>query len=193
MAIPNDLELEVVKRMYHEAEEAGWAYLPDTERTTIYHRWADDPQIGERLSLFIKTSAARRLWFKDGPMKEFSRALNGSGKYASLVAVPAADVGTLTTRALGPGWEPDESTRQVKPLRVLVRKDEEAEWFAWGGAHALRHLVYAALRAEANGDPTPWTLCVVTSFVKPLPVEEKAEHLRIGQRSGLKITHVSGE
>ncbi len=36
------------------------------------------------------------------------------------------------------------------------------------------------------------TLCVVTSFVKPLPIEEKKEHLRIGERCGLRIEHVVG-
>ncbi|OEJ33094.1 hypothetical protein [Streptomyces subrutilus] len=193
MTIPYDLEMEVVGRIYKEAEEAGWHHLPGTERTPIYHRWADDPNIGERLSLFIKTSAARRLWFKDGPMKEYQRALSGAGKYASLVAVPATDVGTLVLRALGPGWEPDLDTQRVKPMRVLVRNGEESTWFTWGGAHALRHLVYAALRAQANGDATPWALCVVTSFVKPLPPEEREEHLRIGRRCNLTIKHVSGE
>ncbi|MFF2566723.1 hypothetical protein [Streptomyces sp. NPDC058084] len=190
--MPTDLEMEIVKLLYDEAEDVAWTYLPGAQHTDFYHRWADDPRIGGRMSLFFKTAQERRVWIKDGPMKEYARAIYGVGKYAPLVRNPGAAVSTLVHKALGPDWEPDLSTQEIKPLRVLARAGDEDMRFTWGPAKDLKHLVWAALRAQAAGDTTPWTLCVVTSFVKPLPVEEKKEHLRIGERCGLRIEHVVG-
>ncbi|WP_147280128.1 hypothetical protein [Marinitenerispora sediminis] len=191
--MPAELEMEIVKLLYNEAEEVGWTYLPDSERTASYNRWADDPRIGGRMSLFLKTAQERRVWIKDGPMKEYARAIYGVGKFAPLVANPGSAVNTLVRKALGPDWEPDLSTQEIKPLRVLAYAGEEVTYFTWGPARDLKHLVWAALRAQANGDATPWTLCVVTSFVKALPREERDEHLRIGERCGLRVEHVVGE
>lgn len=193
MGMPNELEMKIVKLLYDEAEAMGWLYLPDSERTASYNRWADDPRVGGRMALFLKTTQQRRVWIKDGPMKEYARAIYGVGKYAPLIERPGAAVSTLVSKALGPEWEADLSTRQIKPLRVLAHAGEgRGTRFTWGPAKDLKHLVWAALRAQAGGDATPWTLCVVSSFVQPLPLEEKQEHLRIGERCGLQIVHVVG-
>ncbi|MFF1904275.1 hypothetical protein [Kitasatospora sp. NPDC058218] len=184
--------MQIVKMLYSEAEEVGWTYLPDSDRTASYNRWADDQHIGGKMSLFFKTAQQRRVWIKDGPMKEYSRAIYGIGKYAPLVPNPGAAVSTLVGKALGPDWQPDLETQQIKPLRVLASSESESTTFTWGPARDLKHLVWAALRAGANGDAVPWTLCVVTSFVKPIPLEERREHERIAARCGLRIEHVVG-
>ncbi|MFF1792995.1 hypothetical protein ACFVXQ_01915 [Kitasatospora sp. NPDC058263] len=190
--MPMELEMQIVKALYDEAEGVGWTYLPVADRAALYNRWADDAQIGGKMSLFFKTAQQRRVWIKDGPMKEYSRAIYGVGKYAPLVPNPGAAVSTLVSKALGAGWEADLETREIKPLRVLATSASEYTRFTWGPARDLKHLVWAALRAEVNGDATPWTLCVVTSFVKPLPLEEKREHERIAERCALRIVHVVG-
>lgn len=192
--IPGPLEEEIVRLLYKHAEEINWIYLPDSERTSQYNRWVDDAGIGGRLILHLKKAENVRVWIKDGPMKEYARAIYGVGKYAPSVSNPASGVTGLLAKALGAAWEPDMSTRKIKPLRVLARSansEEEEVWFTWGPAKDLKHLIWAALRAEADGDPTPWVVCLVDSFVKPTPVEEKAAHLRIGQRCGLRIVHVT--
>jgi hypothetical protein len=86
----------------------------------------------------------------------------------------------------------DLATRQIKPLRLRATKGEEEIHFTWGPARDLKHLVWAALSAEAAGDATPWVLCLVGSFERPIPADERAAHLRLGGRCGLRIVHVDG-
>ena len=49
------------------------------------------------------------------------------------------------------------------------------------------------MTAQANGDATEWVLCLVGSFERPIPAEERSAHLRIGIRAGLRIAHVVGD
>ena len=44
----------------------------------MYDRWLDDPAIGGYLTRFLSRERAR-VWLKDVPMKEYSRARNGIG------------------------------------------------------------------------------------------------------------------
>ena len=100
----------------------------------------------------------------------------------------------LIERALGPGWVVDMDTRKIKPLRLIAWKGEEAVHFTWGSARDLKHLIWAAIKAKADGDDTPWYLCVVGSFEKPTPSDEKKLHLRISEwcGPGVEIVHVDG-
>ncbi|GES31002.1 hypothetical protein AB0G60_09325 [Streptomyces angustmyceticus] len=193
MAIPREIEMEIVRRLYEEAADKGWTYLTDRERTEIYNRWVRSHEIGERLALYLKDSEGVRYWLKDCPMKEYSRAVYGIGKYAKVVSNPRAGVDTLVKQTMGSEWVADLGTRRIKPLRVTLRNGEEDTHFTWGPQRDLKHLVWAALRAEADGDPTPWTVCVVSSFVAPIPIEEKHANLRLGERCGLRIEHATGE
>jgi hypothetical protein len=191
MALTRDLETRIVQLMFEQAEAAGWTYLPDRQRTEMYNRWVQDPEVGGRLQAFM-TAEEARVWVKDGVMKEYARAIYGVGKYAPLVGNPAAGPRQLVQRALGPAWEVDLSTREIKPLRLLARKGEDTVHFTWGPGRDLKHLLWAALTAEAAGDVTPWVLCLVGSFERPIPADEKALHLRLGERCGLQIVHVNG-
>jgi len=192
MAMAKDVEERVVRRMYEQADAASWTYLPDRQRTEMYNRWVQTPEIGGKLREFMNAEEAR-VWIKDGPMKEYARAIYGVGKYAALVANPATGPRHLIERALGPGWEADLETRQIKPLRVRARHGDREIHFTWGPSRDLKHLVWAALTAEAAGDPTPWLLCLVGSFEKPIPADEKSAHLRLGERCGLRIVHINGD
>ncbi len=114
MALPQEVEHKVVERLFRDADELGWAALTLPERTVQYARWVQDPEIGGRLLGFM-TSERARVWIKDGPMKEWVRAINGVGKYAPLVGERATRAAVLIRKALGEGWEPDEGTLRIKP------------------------------------------------------------------------------
>ncbi|WP_406285153.1 hypothetical protein [Embleya sp. NBC_00896] len=193
MAISSEIEMSIVGSLYVEAERLGWTYLPDGERTAAYDRWVADPEIGGRLTLFLKTPEKVRVWLKDGPMKERARAVYGHGKYASLVPNPAKAVNNLVIQALDADWVPDLETVRIKPMRLIARKGDDEIRFTWGPARDLKHLVWAALNAKASGDAIPWVLCVVGSFVKPTPDEERNHHVRIAECAGLRLAHVVGD
>lgn len=191
MAMPKKIEMEIVSLLYADARELDWEHLTDTEKNINYNRWAEDPRFTDRLSLWIKTPLERRVWIKDGPMKEYARARNGVGKYAAVLDGPSAEVSDHVRMALGAGWRIDPSTLQIKPLRVLARRANETVRFAWAPAKDFKHLVWAAIKAQAYGDSDPWVLCVVSSFEKPIKREDRLIHEKIGERCGLRVVHIT--
>ncbi|MFG1879343.1 hypothetical protein ACGFIV_31335 [Sphaerisporangium sp. NPDC049003] len=189
MAMSKDLEDKIAKKLFADAEALGWSYLTGDQRSAAYSQWMDDPEVGGRLREFLSNEKAR-VWIKDGPMKEYARARYGVGKYAQYVENPAAGARDLVARALGPNWEVVPESRKIKPLRVLIRRGEDERHFAWAPSGQLKHLVWVAIKAEASGDARPWVLCVVGSFEKPIPADERAADRRIGARCHLEIVHV---
>lgn len=188
MRINPELERKIVIRMFADAERHDWTHLNGDQRSAIYESWMNDPEIGGRLTEF-KSPQGARVWIKEGPMKEYSRAKYGVGKYAEFVANPI-DASDLVARAMGGDWRIVPNTRKGKPLRVRIRAGDLDRHFAWAPADQLKHLVWAAIRTEALGDQTPWTLCLVGSFEKPTPADQRALDLRIGERCALEVTHV---
>lgn len=193
-SLPRDLESDIVGLLYKQAADLNWTNLPDAERTKMYRRWTENPDIGGRLELFIGRPESVRTWIKDGPMKEYTRATYGVGKFASCISRPSTSIDTLVAKALGNTWIPDPETLQIKPLSVHIRhmKDEDREQcFAWGPVRDFKHLVWAAISAQANGDPLPWVICVIDSFVRPVTSKQKSFHERIGHRLDLTIKHIT--
>lgn len=192
--MPVEIEEAVVRLLYSRAAELGWPHLTDAERTTQYQYWIDDPEIGGKLLLFIKKPEAVRVWMKDGPMKEYARAVNGIGKYAKFVDTDKVELGALVTKALGPGWVEVPGTQRIKPLRVTVcRENDEGDEmrFCWGPARDLKHLVWRAIVDQAEGDAVPWVLCVVSPFTRPAVKSEVDQRTRLGARLGLRIVDIT--
>ncbi|MFD4354292.1 hypothetical protein ACFWPX_17185 [Nocardia sp. NPDC058518] len=191
--IPANIEMEVVRLIYAEGGEEA-RNLKDIERTQLYQSWTSDKRIGGRLLPFLGTDDNIRVWIKNGPMKELSRARSGVGKYKDLVANPTASVDLLVEKALGAGWTVNADSLQVKPLRVLIqREDDEADerWFAWGPGRDFKHLVWAEIKTRAGFDQHPWVLCLVDTFANRPRSEDEAFNQRIADRLGLIVRHVT--
>jgi len=189
--IPPKVELAVVAQLYSDASELGWTSLRPRQRSAQYDKWLEDPDVGGKLKAYLSASGAR-VWIKDGPMKEWTRALSGVGKYATLVGDSASTQVKVVRKALGSDWEPRSDTLKVKPLRVVARNSEEDEAVVtWAPSSGLKHMVWAALTASAEGDVRDWVVCVTDTFTKPTPANEKQAHLRMAKRCGLRLTHVT--
>lgn len=190
MRIPKDVETKVVARLYEDAKRLDWVSLTPRQHSAQYTKWVDEPEVGGRLREYLSASDAR-VWIKDGPMKEWSRSLSGVGKYAVLVDGADDTPARLVSKVLGDGWQVDKDSLRVKPLRVTARKEEEENVLTWAPVNGLKHLVWAALIASSDGDSRDWVLCIVETFTKPTPSNEKQAHQRLAQRCGLRIVHVS--
>lgn len=191
-ALSDNVEANVVRLLYQQAAELNWTHLKDEDRTKHYQRWTEDPAIGGRLMLFVGRPENVRPWIKDGPMKEYVRATYGVGKYAQYVTQPAVPIDALVSKALGAGWIVDPDTLRIKPLSVVIRRQDDEEHesrFAWGPA--FKHLAWAAIKSQESGDARQWVACVVDSFVKPITSTEKALNLRIGRRLNIAVAHVT--
>ena len=190
MRIPRPIESKIVAKLYGDAGALDWASLSQTERSEQYVKWLKDPEVGGRLGKYL-TEGEARVWIKDGPMKEWSRASSGVGRYAEYVD-DSADIPTLLVEKVrGSGWVFDRRDISVKPLRLVARRGEGETVVTWGNPRDLKHLVWAALSAAAEGDARPWVLCVVETFTRPIPRNEKLAHLRVAERSSLTVTHVA--
>jgi hypothetical protein len=121
--IPEDREADVVRRLYKQVADLDWMHITHRERTRAYQSWTEDSQIGGLLLPFLSTEQNVRVWLKNGPIKEYPRALYGVGKYASCVARPATPVQSLVSQALGPGWIVDSNSLTIKPLMVTIRNN----------------------------------------------------------------------
>jgi hypothetical protein len=188
--IPRELEMTLVKRLYADADKLGWVSMTPQKHTTQYDKWIEDPQIGGKLTEYLSASAAR-VWIKDGPMKEWSRAISGVGKYAGLIEGARDIQQRVVRKALGDGWEPAPDTQRVKPLRVTARNGEDEAVVTWAPANGLKHTVWAALSASAEGDARDWVVCVTETFTKPTPANEKQAHTRLAKRCGLRLVHIT--
>jgi hypothetical protein len=187
--IPKDVENKVVSKLYADAAAIDWAHLTPQQRSAQYTKWVQDSLVGGRLKEYL-TAESARVWIKDGPMKEWSRSISGVGKYAALVEGSQDTHVKLVRKALGEDWTVLPDSLRIKPLRLVASKDEEETVVTWAAASELKHLVWAALSASAEGDTRPWVLCVVGTFTKPTPANEKQAHQRLAQRCGLRLTHV---
>lgn len=123
-------------------------------------------------------------------MKEWTRSLSGVGKYADFAEGSATTQATLIRRALGEGWLPRPDTLRIKPLRIVASREEEEVVVTWAPANGLKHLAWAALNAGATGDARTWVLCVVGTFTKPTPANEKQAQQRLAQRCQLRLVHI---
>ena len=74
--VPKEIRHEVVRALYQQVETMNWELMSPQQKSQQYARWIDDPAIGGRLTQFQSAEDAR-VWLKDGPMKEFARALDG--------------------------------------------------------------------------------------------------------------------
>jgi hypothetical protein len=187
--IPKDVETKVVSKLYADAAAIDWAHLTPQQRSAQYTKWVEDSLVGGRLKEYL-TAETARVWIKDGPMKEWSRSISGVGKYAALVEGSQDTHLKLVRKALGEDWTVLPDSLHIKPLRLVASKDEDETVVTWAAASELKHLVWAALSASAEGDTRPWVLCVVGTFTKPTPANEKQAHQRLAQRCGLRLIHV---
>jgi hypothetical protein len=187
--IPKDVETKVVSKLYADAAAIDWAHLTPQQRSAQYTKWVEDSLVGGRLKEYL-TAETARVWIKDGPMKEWSRSISGVGKYAALVEGSQDTHLKLVRKALGEDWTVLPDSLHIKPLRLVASKDEDETVVTWAAASELKHLVWAALSASAEGDTRSWVLCVVGTFTKPTPANEKQAHQRLAQRCGLRLIHV---
>src|SRR4051812_15362145 len=99
-SVPASIRERVARRVYADANQFDWMYLTSADRTRQYSRWLDDPEVGGLLEPLLGRSGAR-LWLKDGPLHEYSRAVAGIGPYARFTASRATNAEQIVRGALG--------------------------------------------------------------------------------------------
>lgn len=140
----------VVTALYADAEAMDWTHLPLRDRTKAYAAWVDDPRIGGVLNRYMAPEAARA-WIKDGPMKEYSKALRGSGRYARYGRSGGTTPDDIVRVALGRDWRVVEGTLGTKPFHAKAANSAgDIVYVAWDEGRNFKNVVWAALRASVE-------------------------------------------
>lgn len=146
--LPASMRAQIVEAIYGDADRLGWQTLSLPDRTRTFNEWISDGRIGGVLTQFMTPEQARS-WIKDGPMKEYARALRGAGRYAAHGRQGGTSPLDVIRHALGNNAEIDGLVG-TKPLHCLARKAEGAGavYVTWGDSRNFRNLLWAALRAS---------------------------------------------
>ena len=148
--VPEAQLARVVTVLYEDAQTKNWTHLPPRDRSHVYSAWVDDARVGGILTKYMTPEAARA-WIKDGPMKEYSRALRGAGRYARFGKSGGTTPQDVIRSALGSGWHLVEGTEGIKPFHAQAANEEGASaYLAWDVGRNFKNLVWAALRASVE-------------------------------------------
>jgi hypothetical protein len=186
--LPDVLRRAVVAEVYIQAADMDWDGLTDRQRSAVYDRWLDDPNIGSELTRFLSRERAR-VWLKDVPMKEYARARSGIGVYSDLAIERLPNPSQIAEQVLGRDWGALDGTIHEKPNRCLVSDGQEMRLMIWGPPKAMRDLIWAGINAVAAGlQPRP-LLIVGISYGNVLADSEKQRNIRLGEIVGLEVRH----
>src|SRR5688572_301489 len=101
--MPAAVRREVIEELYRQLDALRWESLPAPQSTAAYAKFVADPLIGGKLAPYMAESKVR-VWIKDGPAKEYRRALEGIGSFAEFTSRAFPGPQVLVSSALGEGW-----------------------------------------------------------------------------------------
>lgn len=171
-ALPADVRTEVITELFRQFDAARWEELSSPAASEMYNRFVKDPKIGGRLAPFM-TGERVRVWIKDGPAKEYRRALEGTGTFASFTnrAYPGAE--SVVRLALGDQWALKPDTLEIKPMRCFAEDANGQSMFViWGPISALRDLIWHSCLIRAEDPLKPITVVVAKPNSAPLPTND---------------------
>lgn len=170
--VPDKVRVEVIEELVRQFDAARWEELSSHEASGMYDRFVKDPKIGVRLSTYIPADKIR-VWIKDGPAKEYRRALEGTGPVAPFTKRAYPGPESLVRLALGDRWTPKEGTIKKKPMRCFAEHPDGSSMFLiWGPFSALQGLIWNSCLLLAKEDLNQVTVVVTKPSSTSLPRED---------------------
>lgn len=185
--LPGEQLAAVVTSLYADAARLGWETLPLKERTRTYSSWVEDVPVGGILKRYMTPEAARA-WIKDGPMKEYSQARRGVGRYARFGRGGGTTPSDVVAFVLGVSAVLVPGSEGVKPLHCLARRGNADVYLTWGEATNFRNLLWAALTAAVNG--TEAHIVVMEQPGRATTTAEVQSHKTYAAQCGLSAHHM---
>jgi hypothetical protein len=187
--VPAHIEERVVAKLYADAHALRWHLLSPNARTKQYGRWLEDPEVGGLLLRFLSAEEAR-LWIKDGPMKEYARAVAGIGRWSKHLPSTRNSADAVVRAVCGEGWHPLEGSQGIKPLHCDATDGNEGlVRVYWGYSRDFKHLLWAALVAESDGRHA--RVGVLEDLARPTTDVDRRRHRWLAARCGLSVVHVT--
>ncbi|WP_435590810.1 hypothetical protein [Nocardia sp. bgisy118] len=187
--MPKTIQVQVATELYQRAEDIDWDLLTDRERAQYYAKWVDDAEIGGILASYLPVGDIR-VWIKDGPMKEYVRALEGIGTYAACATKRFPPHDTLVRQGLGDSWALVPKSVKEKPMHCVATDGEHKRYVCWGAPHTFKDLIWAALGEAVHSSETPLVV-VTTRTGHPQLTQHQDFQKAVAERCGLLIAHIS--
>jgi hypothetical protein len=170
--IPDDVRAEVVAELARQFDSARWEEITAAEASEMYDRFVKSPSIGGRLATYMPADKIR-VWIKDGPAKEYRRALEGVGPLSQYTSREYPGPDSVVRLALGDDWAPMADTLQEKPMRCFASDPAGQSMFViWGPVSGLQGMIWNSCLIRAKDPVEPITVVVTKPSSAPLPAED---------------------
>ncbi|NCD19677.1 MAG: hypothetical protein EOL89_06810 [Actinobacteria bacterium] len=172
--MPDDVRREVAARLYTRLDALRWEELSDRKKSVEYGKFVADPAVGGRLAPFLGADRIR-VWIKDGPAKEYVRALEGVGSYVEYTRRAYTSHQDFIASVLGDGWVVREGSVEDKPMRCWVDSaDKDSKFVIWGDFRGLKDLIWQAVLHRGEDVGSVPVVVIARREVAPLPKADRA-------------------
>jgi hypothetical protein len=187
---PQAIREAVVARLYAEFDAMRWEQLPTREKSDAYERFLTDPEVGAPLITYMDPGSIR-VWIKDGPAKEYLRALEGVGNYAKYTNRAFSDTENLIRKALGADWSLSGGSLADKPMRCEAASScGQRRFVMWGPFAALKELVWHALLQRVQFPAATPLLVVTRPTIAPLQTSQRNQAERMCDLIGAEFRSI---
>jgi hypothetical protein len=186
--LPHDIRESVLRELYRQVGLLDWDDIPSREKTGYYARWVEDPAIGGELADYY-TAEGMRVWIKDGPLKEYARALENFGSFAKYTTKRLSPPSEFIPEVLGDEWAIVPGSIGEKPMHCLVADGVQQRYVCWGKPSAFRDLLWAAVNKALGSSIRPM-IVVYLSEGKTISARQRRLHERIADHCALDLAYV---
>ncbi|MCP2169146.1 hypothetical protein [Goodfellowiella coeruleoviolacea] len=188
ISIPKEVRESVIRELYRQVGSLDWEGISSRERTAYYTRWVEDEAIGGELADYY-TAEGMRVWLKDGPLKEYARALENFGSYAMYATKRLSPADEFIVELLGDRWRIKPGSIQEKPMHCVVTDGTRERYVCWGRPRTFRDLLWAAVNNAVTAPSKP---LIVVYLTDEAVVEEKQkrQHELIAKHCSLDLAYV---
>jgi hypothetical protein len=184
-SVPEKARDEVVRELYRQVDMLNWEELRPQLKTAYYTRWVEHDGIGGVLADYM-TAEGMRVWLKDGPLKEYARAVERFGPYARYVMKYLTPPSDFIPALLGAEWRVRPRSIGEKPMHCRATNGLDERYVCWGRARNFRDLVWAALNEAIESTERP-LIVVFTTDDLPIEPERSTRFQLIAQHCGLDL------
>jgi hypothetical protein len=175
--IPDDLRHQVIRTIYKRMDDLHWEQLQDDQRSGHYAAFVEDPAIGGVL-LPYRDESGIRVWIKDGPAKEYRRAIQGVGPYAEYTNRQLTGADRLIEQALGQGWSVVPGSIKDKPMRCAVEDVDGSRVTAiWGPLSSFKDLFWHAAVTLTDKPAAEVSIIITKPATAALPGWDRYQRL----------------
>lgn len=186
--VPQEIRESVLRELYRQADSLDWEDVPLRQKTKHYRQWVEDPSIGGKLADYY-TAEGMRVWLKDGPLKEYARALENFGPFAKYANKRLSSPSEFVAEVLGRSWTVLSETMREKPMHCMITDGHEHRYVCWGRPRTFRDLLWAAVNNAVASASRPLIVVYLTDG-KIVSDSQKSLHKSIAAHCGLDLAYV---